>query len=91
MFDKDRFHNALALSLGYERIIKDKRFSIEVENSDDPLVTLIFQGCLDKLCFKASDIVLHSEIKNMPVGQDDIQYIFDMIHQAYQEACNSRF
>ena len=44
MFNKERFHNTLALSLGYERIVKDRRITIEVEESDDPWVTLKFQG-----------------------------------------------
>ena len=79
------------MRLGYERIVKDKRITIEIDDSDDPRMTLKFLGCHDKLCFKASDNALHSEIKNMPVEQDDIQYIVDMVHQAFQEACNSRF
>lgn len=28
MFDKDRFHNQLALNLGYQRIVNDKRINI---------------------------------------------------------------
>ena len=31
--NKERFHNALALSLGYERIVKDKRITIQVDDS----------------------------------------------------------
>ena len=42
MFDKERFHNALALTLGYERIVKDKRITIDFDDSDDPWVTLKF-------------------------------------------------
>ena len=53
MFDKERFHNALALSLGYERIVKDKRITIVVEESDDPWVTLKFQGCPDEVRIRA--------------------------------------
>jgi hypothetical protein len=42
--NKERFHNALALSLGYERIVKDKRIAIQVDEADDPWVTLKIQG-----------------------------------------------
>ena len=40
MFNKEQFHNALALSLGYECIVKDKRITIDADDSDAPLVTL---------------------------------------------------
>lgn len=91
MFDKERFHNTLALSLGYERIVNDKRFSINVDNSDDPWVTLKFLGCPEELRFKASYNTLKSEINHLPIEHDDIQFIVDAVHKAYQEACNSRF
>ena len=31
----ERFHNELTMRLGYERIVKDKRILISVEESDD--------------------------------------------------------
>ena len=34
----ERFHNELAMWLGYKRIVKDKRISISVEESDTPCV-----------------------------------------------------
>ena len=40
MFNKERFHNELAMRLGDERIVKDKRILISVEESDDPIVML---------------------------------------------------
>ena len=87
MFDKERFHNALALSLGYERIVKDKRITIQVDNSDDPWVTLKFQGCPEIIKIKASceaDVAL---VDNTPVMQDEINEIADAVHKAYIEAC----
>ena len=33
----ERFHNELAMRLGYERIVKDK---IAIETSEEPMVTL---------------------------------------------------
>ena len=32
MFDKDRFHNQLALNLGYQRIVKEKRINIAIDD-----------------------------------------------------------
>lgn len=83
MFDKERYHNALALSLGYERIVKDKRITINVDDSDDPWVTLKFQGSPEIVRFKASDEVDATLSEKIPVMQDEIDYIADAVHQAY--------
>ena len=90
MFDKDRFHNALALSLGYERIVKDKRITIDVDDSDDPWVTLKFQGCPEVVRFKASDDAnaLAAGVTEM---HEEIQIIADAVHQAYNDANTCRF
>ena len=53
----ERFHNELAMRLGYERIVNDKRIQISVEESDDPVVTLKVQGH-DDIRFKASNVKL---------------------------------
>lgn len=82
----ERFHNELAMRLGYERIVKDKRILISVEESDDPVVTLKVQGGED-IRFKASDDtgrILNGE-------QIDIKNIVDAVHQSYSEASNNRF
>ena len=86
MFDKERFHNALALSLGYERIVKDKRISIDVDDSDDPWVTLKFPGFPEAIRVKASDDNNEIELKKIPVGQEDIKLIMNAVHQAYIDA-----
>ena len=83
MFDKERFHNALALSLGYERIVKDKRITIAVDDSDDPWVTLKFEGCPEVVRFKASG---ETVVENNPAMQDEINNIAEAVHQAYIEA-----
>ena len=85
--NKERFHNALALSLGYERIVNDKRITIQVEDLDDPWVTLKFQGRPEVVRFKAScdeDVAL---AENKPALQDEIKNIIGLAHQAYIEAC----
>ena len=74
MFNKDRFHNQLALNLGYQCIVKDKRITIEVDEADDPWVTLKFQGYPDMVRFKASGdanaaySVEASELRNRSQG-----------------------
>ena len=89
--NKERFHNALALSLGYERIVKDKRITIQVEDSDEPWVTLKFQGRPEIIRFKASgdvDAALAAELLAM---QKEITLIVDAVHQAFSEASNCKF
>ena len=91
MFDKERFHNALSLSLGYERIVKDKRITIGVDDSDDPWLTLKFQGRPEVIRFKASGEIDPALAKNIPDMQDDIEYIADAVHQAYKQATTNQF
>ena len=86
MFNKDKFHNQLALSLGYERIVKDKRITIEVDDADDPWVTLKIQGHPDVVRFKASGDANEMELNNIPSMQEYIKVIVDAVHQAYDEA-----
>lgn len=91
MFNKERFHNALALSLGYERIVKDKRISIDVDDSDDPWVTLKFQGCLETIRIKASDDNNEIVLKNIPIDKEEIRLIIDAVRQAYIRATTPLF
>ena len=89
--NKERFHNALALTLGYERIVKDKRITIQVDDSDDPWVTLKFQGRPEVIRIKASgeaDAALAAETSEL---RDDIKAIADAVHQAYIQATTSPF
>ncbi len=89
MFNKERFHNALALSLGYERIVKDKRIIIQVDDSDDPWVTLKFLGCPEVVKFKASDEIKSVETEVVSEIRRDVKIILDSVHQAYLEANKS--
>ena len=91
MFDKERFHNALALSLGYERIVKDKRITIVVDDSDDPWVTLKFQGCPEVVRFMASSEADDALPDQIPAMQEDIKIIIDAVHQAYIRATTNTF
>ena len=91
MFDKERFHNALALSLGYERIVNDKRITIDVDDTDDPWVMLKFQGRPEVVRFKASGEVDGAILENTPAMQDKIVIIADAVHKAYIDASSGRF
>ena len=85
----ERFHNELAMRLGYERIVKDKRILISVEESDDTWVTLKIQD-YDDFRFKAS---CSSEINYdaLPEMREDVVDIMNAVHQAYVDASTYRF
>lgn len=89
--NKERFHNALALSLGYERIVKDKRITIQVDDSDDPWVTLKFQGCPEVVKFKASSETDAVETNAVTEVDNEILCIIDAVHQAYIQATTTPF
>ena len=82
----ERFHNELAMRLGYDRIVNDKLIQISVEESDDPVVTLKVQGH-DDIRFKASDDMKCVVTEN----QNEIKDIIDTVHQAYLATINVRF
>ena len=84
--DIERFHNELAMRLGYERIVKDKRILITVEEFDDPVVTLKVQGCED-IRFRASD----DTEKVVQENQNEIKEIIDTVHQTYRLPINNKF
>ena len=85
--NKERFHNALALSLGYERIVTDKRITIQVDDSDAPWVSLKFQGDPEVVRFKVSEIDENDISQAEPV----IRNVMDAARHAYDEACSYRF
>ena len=89
--NKERFHNALALSLGYQRIVNDKRITIEVDEAEEPWVTLKIQGHPDVVRFKASDDANEVELNNIPAMQEEIKTIIDAVHQAYTQATKNPF
>jgi len=91
MFDKERFHNALALSLGYERIVKDKRITIQVDDSDDPWVTLKLQGSSEVVRIKASGEAETALPAEAPELQKEIKGIADAVHQAYKDSTKEIF
>ena len=92
MFSKDKFHNQLALHLGYDRIVKDKQFNIKIEDEDVPRVIEI-AGSSAKIKFIASDEISevldkmnnYEQIKALGIG-DEISTIINAVHTAYIES-----
>ena len=82
----ERFHNEIAMRLGYERIVKNKKITIEVEESDDPWVMLKVQNYPETIRIKASDIINGLNLEVMPAMQGEIRIIAEAVHQAYNEA-----
>lgn len=88
--NREKFHNELAMRLGYECIVKDKRIMISVEDSDDPWVTLTLDEN-DDIRFKASEKFV--EVKSLMNHEmlDEIKRISDAVHHAYMESTRDPF
>ena len=85
MFNIEKFHNELAMRLGYDRIVNDKRIHISVVDSDNPWVILMIQGH-DDIKFKASGNVNLAILQTMPEIQNEINSIISATQQAYKQA-----
>ena len=88
--NKERFHNELAMRLGYERIVENRRILISIEESDDPWLTLRIDGSED-VRFKASDNLEEVEFLKNPEMCDEIKQISDAVHYAYIESTKEFF
>ena len=86
MFNRERFHNELAMRLGYERIVNEKRIRIFVNESEDPWVTLKVDGCQD-FRFRVAD---SPEEMNAPI-MPEIKEIIDAVYHAYYVANKTFF
>ena len=82
----ERFHNELAMRLGYERIVNDKSVMVSVEESDDPVVTLQVESG-DDIRFRVTDNPDKMNLQTIP----EIKEIIDATHQAYLSASISKF
>ena len=96
----ERFHNRLALRLGRERIVSERRLSIHVDdkcNPDDPWVTIEVKGTPQSIGFYSSDEpgddawqkMLQKDqmaiVESLGIGQE-IQDTINAAHQAYLDA-----
>lgn len=79
--DIEKFHNELAMRLGYQRIVKGNRIRISVEESDAPVVTLKVEDG-DDVRFRVTENPEEMDVQMTP----EIKEIIDAAHQAYNEA-----
>jgi hypothetical protein len=95
MFDKDRFHNQLALNLGYQRIVNDKRINIGIDDkkySDDVMVSISVDGFSRTICYKASEGLSQNDMDSLDEnGYEEIKIIVNAVQQAYQKTSNCPF
>ena len=95
MFDKDRFHNQLAINLGYQRIVNDKRINICIDDQqypDDVMISICIEGLSAPICYMASEE--HCQNNMDFLNEDSYEYlkiIIDAVHQAYILAVNNPF
>lgn len=95
MFDKERFHNQLALNLGYQRIVNAKHINISIDDkqyADDVLVSISIDGLSKPIYYKASEGLNQNDIDCIKEnGYEDIEIIIDAVHQAYKQAATNQF
>ena len=93
--NKERFHNQLALSLGYQRIINDKRINISIDDKrypDDVMVSISVDGFSKPICYKASEGLSQNDMDCLDEGgYEDIKMIIDAVHQAYIQTTTKPF
>ena len=90
MFDKDRFHNQLALNLGCQRIVNDKCINIAIDDKqylDDVMISISIDGLSKPICYKASEGLSQIDMDSLDEnGYEDIKLIVDAVLQAYIDA-----
>lgn len=95
MFNKERFHNQLALNLGYQRIINDKRINISIDDKrypDDVLISISIDGFSKPICYMASEGLSQNDVDCLDEnGYEDIKIIENAVHQAYIESTREQF
>ena len=88
--NKERFHNQLALHLGYQRIVNDKHINISIDDKkypDDVMVSISIDGFSKPICYKASEGLSQNDMDCLDEnGYEDIKIIADAVHQAYIQA-----
>lgn len=95
--NKERFLNALALNLGYSRIVNDKRIAIKLDDSAaDPIVVLNMVNNPHSFKFNASEDadavwMKIQKLQNALSLEPETKEIIDAVHQAYIEANTNKF
>ena len=95
MINKDKFHNQLALNLGYQRIVNDKHINISVDDKqcfDDVMISIHFDGFSKLICYRASESLSWNDMDCLDKnGYEDLKIIVDAVHQAYIQATTNPF
>lgn len=93
--NKERFHNQLALNLGYQRIVNDKRINISIDDkkyADDVMISICVEGFSKSICYKASEGLSQNDLDCLDENDnDEIKIIVDAVHQAYIQATTNPF
>ena len=93
--NKDKFHNQLALNLGYQRIVSDKRINIIIDDKrypDDVMVSICVDGFSKPICYKASEGLIQNDLDCLDENvYEDTKIIVDAVHQAYIQASINPF
>lgn len=93
--NKERFHNQLALSLGYHRIVNDKRINIAIDDklfADDVMISIRIDGFSKPISYKASEGLSRNDTDCLDDnGYDDIKMIVEAVRQAYIQATTNLF
>ena len=95
MLDKERFHNQLALNLGYKRIVNDKRINISIDDKqypNDVMISISIDGLSKPICYMASEGLSQNDMDCLDEnGYDDIKVIVDAVYHAYLQATSTLF
>ena len=93
--NKDKFHNQLALNLGYQRIVNDKRIDISIDDKQYPgdvMVSISINGFSKPICYKASVGLSQKDLDCLDEnGYENINTIVDAVHRAYTQAAIDPF
>lgn len=93
MLYKDRFHNQLALNLGYQRIVNDKRINISIDDRqylDDVMISISIENFSKPISYRVSEGLSRNDMDSLNEnGYEDIKIIVGAVHQAYIEANKS--
>lgn len=95
MLNKERFHNQLALNLGYQRIVNGKRINICIDDKkypEDVVITISIYGFSKPICYMVSEGLSQNDMDCLDENSyDDIKLIIDAVHQAFMQATTNPF
>ena len=87
--NKERFHNQLAVRLGYDHIVNNKGIAIKVEydNPNDPRIVIdLHEGVTEGFYASEEPAVVFLRLRQQDDVRKEILTIIDAVHQAYTEA-----